>query len=257
MGFADSKVLTEVQREKLLSAMHDSESDVQPGYFVNIISPHYITTQMLAKYKINLNVISQDAAAHLIQLVLDAGVRLTEVYVDTVGPPDKYQAKLAALFPQLKIVVESKADSTYGIVSAASICAKVTRDRCLQQWNFLEARDFNEFPRGSGYPGDPTTKAFLEKSLDEIFGFPQIVRSSWSTAASIVDKHCVPVQWEDDETEESAHQPKSRKRSSLASEKGNQSLFAFVNVTQHDKQKTKSRFQFFTDRKLERVQTLS
>lgn len=31
------------------------------------------------------------------------GVRVAEVYVDTVGPPDKYQAKLEALFPDLKV----------------------------------------------------------------------------------------------------------------------------------------------------------
>ena len=48
------------------------------------------------------------------------------MYVDTVGPADKYQAKLSALFPTLNITVASKADDKYPICGASSICAKVS-----------------------------------------------------------------------------------------------------------------------------------
>ncbi len=51
--------------------------------------------------------------------------------MDTVGDPGKYEAKLSDLFPQLSITVAKKADALYPIVSAASICAKVSCLTCI------------------------------------------------------------------------------------------------------------------------------
>lgn len=49
-----------------------------------------------------------------------------QVYVDTVGDPEKYRVKLSEIFPAIKFVVAKKADSLYPVVSGASIVAKVT-----------------------------------------------------------------------------------------------------------------------------------
>lgn len=46
--------------------------------------------------------------------------------MDTVGDVSMYQKKLEESFPSVKVTVAKKADSLYSIVSAASICAKVS-----------------------------------------------------------------------------------------------------------------------------------
>ncbi|VDQ04625.1 unnamed protein product [Trichobilharzia regenti] len=190
----DSKTLNESQREKLLQDMLH-KCDWISGV-VHVISPVFITEKMLDKSKTSLNAISHDSAIDLIQTVLDQKINLVEVYVDTVGKAEHYEAKLQGLFPQLKIRVESKADDTYPIVSAASIFAKVTRDRVLQMWPKEERGNVPEGSGiGSGYPGDPVTKSYLRMSMDPVFGFPSIVRSSWSTAFILLVQHGVPVKW--------------------------------------------------------------
>ncbi|KAL3320243.1 Ribonuclease H2 subunit A [Cichlidogyrus casuarinus] len=223
-GLADSKTLTEEQREKILGKLLGVPEDC--AYVIHSISPVYITEKMLDICKTSLNVISHDAAINLIRRALDAGVNLQKVYVDTVGKPEPYKAKLKSLYPNLEIHVESKADATYAIVSAASIYAKVSRDRLISNWPKCELGDATaDTPTGSGYPGDycafyekllygskgsktffrsmivldPATKKYLEACIDPIYGFPGIVRVSWATAINLIDKHCVAVSWPDDE----------------------------------------------------------
>merc|ERR1712242_419927 len=86
-------------------------------------------------------------------------------------------------------------------VSAASICAKVARDRALKDWSFPED-DSITGPWGSGYPGDPVTKKFLQEQIHPIFGFPGIVRFSWKTAEKILDEKCIKMEFEEVEPEE-------------------------------------------------------
>ena len=57
-------------------------------------------------------------------------------------------------FPDLRFKVDKKADSKYKPVSAASVCAKVTRDIALKEWKFPD-NDNVQMERvgwGSGYP---------------------------------------------------------------------------------------------------------
>lgn len=238
LGFADSKTLSEEKREELLKKIQDSNEFI--GYNVEILSPNYISTCMLGRAKYSLNQISMDSAIGLLQLAIDNGVRVKEVYVDTVGDAAKYQAKLQGIFPNLEITVTPKADAKFPIVSAASICAKVVRDRTIKSWKFVEGTVSSCEDYGSGYPSDPATKKWLSENLDPVFGFPRFIRFSWSTASTIMDKKAAAVEWEDeDEEDETA--------------KGTASLLTFFTPKNFNPRKKKH--QFFDERGLKQLKT--
>jgi len=199
LGVDDSKKLTEEERENMLQKVLDNKDYL--GWAIDILSPNYISRSMYRRGKYNLNTMSHDTAIGLVKGAIEAGVQVSEVYVDTVGPPEKYQAMLEGVFPNLTIVVAKKADSLYPCVSAASICAKVARDHALRDWVFPEG-DSITGPWGSGYPGDPVTKKFLQEQLDPVFGFPGIVRFSWKTAEKIIEEKGIRIKWEEVEPEE-------------------------------------------------------
>ncbi len=191
LGFADSKTLTEEQRERLFALIKKTK---ELAWAVDVISSEDISDKMLRRHKQSLNHLSHMSAAGLIQKALDQGYNIAEAYVDTVGPPDSYRAKLERFFPSISFTVCSKADSKFPIVSAASICAKVTRDHELDGWQYKEKKDFDS-KFGCGYPGDEDTKAWLRRNIDPVFGFPSLVRFSWATAKNLLQTDACKVEW--------------------------------------------------------------
>ncbi|XP_074835892.1 ribonuclease H2 subunit A isoform X2 [Carettochelys insculpta] len=162
LKMADSKTLTEAERERLFGRLDRARDFV--GWALHILSPNLISTSMQQRAKYNLNSLSHDTAMGLIRHVLDAGVQVTEVFVDTVGPAEKYQEKLKRHFPELVVTVRPKADSLFPIVSAASICAKVARDRAVKNWRFLEDLGDVSLEYGSGYPNGMTVKTLPRRA---------------------------------------------------------------------------------------------
>jgi ribonuclease HII len=81
-----------------------------------------------------------------------------------------------------EIVSEHHADEKFPVVSAASIVAKVTRDRVIATL----AKKYGEI--GSGYPSDPVTIRFLNAWIDEHRTPPPIARKSWKTVSAILAK---------------------------------------------------------------------
>lgn len=110
-----------------------------------------------------------------------------QVFVDTVGMPETYQKRLQQCFPGIEVTVKAKADALYPVVSAASICAKVSpslsttgaqhpfrhgadvdalregdlkcpscpqvaRDQAVKNWQFVEKLQDLDADYGSGYP---------------------------------------------------------------------------------------------------------
>lgn len=169
---------------------------------------------MLKRTKVSLNKISTDAAIKLVRNALNRGVNVKEVYVDTVGKPETYQALLQNNFPGsgIQFTVSAKADSKFPVVSAASIVAKVTRDRAINNWIYVEDNEDNMFDNdfGCGYPSDPITKKWMARNCDSVFGYPSIVRFSWKTTTNIMKDHVKKIKWEnydDEEDEKNIRQP--------------------------------------------------
>lgn len=191
--FNDSKQLTEATREKLFSCIL---KDQRMGFVVENISAQLISGLMLARSKVSLNKIAEDSTTKIIQRVLDAGVNLTQVYVDTVGDAGRYERLLSQRFPSVKFTVCPKADALYPIVSAASIVAKVIRDRSLVASCNSEGLPSNT---GSGYPGDPLTVQLLKSNVHPVLGFPRVVRFSWETVTRMLKDHgALSIEFESD-----------------------------------------------------------
>jgi ribonuclease HII len=93
----------------------------------------------------------------------------------------RYAAMVKAhLPPGCEIVSEHHADEKFIIVSAASIVAKVVRDRAIARLG----KEFGEI--GSGYPSDPVTIQWLTGYIREHPSPPPIARRSWKTVVSLL-----------------------------------------------------------------------
>uniref|UniRef100_A0A3P8VPY9 Ribonuclease n=1 Tax=Cynoglossus semilaevis TaxID=244447 RepID=A0A3P8VPY9_CYNSE len=224
---ADSKTLSEDERENLFQKLDESSSYV--GWALQILSPNTISTSMLQRTKYNLNALSHDTAIGLVQAIHSFP------FWFTVLPVSKYEEKLSQRFPGITVTVRPKADSLFPIVSAASICAKVARDRVVKGWKFTEDLGEVDTDYGSGYPNDPKTKAWLLKYLDPVFGYPQFVRFSWSTAQTLMDSKAV---------KKSARKQK------------NKSMLSYFSAANGSDDQNHQTHRFFTDRKLKSPCTL-
>ncbi|OAL01956.1 hypothetical protein IQ06DRAFT_219605 [Phaeosphaeriaceae sp. SRC1lsM3a] len=213
--FDDSKVLTPEVRSNLMRKLCTPGTDLYEagGWATRSLSAQDISAHMLSPSVYNLNAQAMDATINLIKGVLDKGVNVKEIYIDTIGKPEIYQRKLERIWPTINITVAKKADSLYPVVSAASVCAKVTRDAaldvCYEPYHSrtMDADGTADDAKvnvawGSGYPSDARTSNWLKQNMDPLFGWGNECRFSWGTAKELLEgkKPDVSVDWpaEDD-----------------------------------------------------------
>ncbi|MBU6996268.1 MAG: ribonuclease HII [Theionarchaea archaeon] len=172
LNLRDSKKYTRKKREeleKLILPLVDRE--------IAEIPAHEIDTQRARR---TLNDIEVDMFAQVLMkfsaartIIVDA----CDVNAQRFGERVSQQAGVHG------IISEHKADDTYPVVSAASILAKMQRDRRVDELKEI----YGDF--GSGYCSDGRTTSFLRDYLRREGTFPPITRSSWDTAKKILDEY--------------------------------------------------------------------
>ena len=170
-GVKDSKLLTPKKREMLAELISRKVLKIE----IAELSPSEIDESRLVK-NINLNELEAKTFAHIIDCL-----KPKLAYLDSPDPnPKLFEQRIRKYIKTgPKLVVENFADRKYVAVAAASIVAKVRRDKRIAE---LHER-YGDF--GSGYPADPRTIAFLERWVREHGKLPEFARRSWKTAQRI------------------------------------------------------------------------
>ena len=173
LGVKDSKCLSRRRREKLCEEI----KKLVLKYHVMKLSPAEIDKVVRSGIKLHkLNRLEAKTMAKVIETL-----KPDIAYVDASDVlPERYKNHIMELLPfNVKIISEHKADANYPIVSAASIIAKVERDKVISE---LTAKYGN---MGCGYATDPKTLEFLEKWIRKFDSYPDFVRVSWKTVKRI------------------------------------------------------------------------
>jgi len=168
LGVKDSKKLSPGIREALYPKIVELAEAVE----VVLVPPAEIDRVIGGSKYHRLNYLEAVKAASVLE-----ALRPDVAYVDASDvKPERFaqQIREKLSFP-LKLVCEHKADARYPVVSAASIVAKVSRDRAVARLR----RKYGDF--GSGYPSDPRTGMFLRNWMKRRGSLPPIVRKKWKT----------------------------------------------------------------------------
>lgn len=174
LGVKDSKLLTAKRREELFPKIIALTENHQVLY----LSPQEIDRVVKSIRRLHkLNRLEAETMAKII-MQLKPGI----AYVDAADISEKrfgeqiIEFVLQSCGLKVNVVSEHKADQTYPVVSAASIIAKVERDKTVSA---LRAK-FGDF--GTGYLTDPKTGLFLKEWLKAHSDYPECVRQSWKPA---------------------------------------------------------------------------
>ena len=175
LGVKDSKLLSPRRREMLAIEI----KRIVQQHSVEKLQPREIDVVVNSGRKLHkLNWLEAQTMAKVI-----ATLKPDRVYVDASDVlEERFKQHIVECLPfKIDIVSEHKADRNYVAVSAASIIAKVERDREIDLLQAVHG-DF-----GSGYPSDSRTVSFLERLMQTSEEYPEYIRKSWKPARRIRD----------------------------------------------------------------------
>lgn len=180
-GVKDSKQLSPKRRDELAKQIEEIAKDI----VILKVPACKITTYK--RQRINLNKIEAMKMAEIVEMT-----SFDKIYIDAPQKTplkinnepiksNKFMDLLKNFIKDKKkknadMVVENYLDESIPVVSAASIIAKVERDKAIEELK----RKLN-FDFGDGYPSDPKTIVFLEKNLMERKEPLPYIRWHWDT----------------------------------------------------------------------------
>ncbi len=175
LGVKDSKELSPKKREELYPEIEKLSTNM----IILRVQPCKIDNYRAMG--VNLDKIEAMRMAQIIDL--NEG---STIFVDSLQQNSKKYRQLITSFLQNKnadMVVENYLDESVPVVSAASIVAKVERDKAIAELKHQVNFDF-----GVGYSHDKRTIEFVEKLIKETKGnLPEYVRKSWVTSQVLLE----------------------------------------------------------------------
>jgi len=168
IGVKDSKKLSPKSREDLYKKILKIVDDY---YIVKI--PHKSIDASVKKHCLN-----GLEAKYMAKVVSKLNPNIS--YVDSCDVnPTRFGREISKMSGHHKIKSYHYADSRFVVVSAASILAKVTRDRAIMKLR-------KDHHLGSGYPSDSITVKFVLNYYNVNHLLPNFVRKSWKPVQKIV-----------------------------------------------------------------------
>ena len=169
----DSKRLPAERRKRLAGRLRE---DDRVAVATAVVEPSRIDDP-----ETDMNSLTVAAHVEALEAVLSRDGAV-EVLLDAADvDPERFARRVGTAVggvdrPSRSVRAEHGADETDAVVGAASVVAKVERDRRVAAIDAAHDR-----PVGSGYPSDPTTRAFLRAYVREHGELPAAARESWST----------------------------------------------------------------------------
>ncbi len=176
MGVKDSKQLSRERREELFERIREIVHDFR----IEVIEPDAIDLSLQSDGT-NLNWLEAETSARMV-CELDPDVIILDCPSPNIPAYRNYvlERLSEAVRQKATLLAEHKADANHIIVSAASVIAKVIRDRHIEHI-------INEIgiDCGSGYMSDPKTQEFLREYHDK---FPHLFRKGWQSYKDLLEK---------------------------------------------------------------------